>query len=207
MFLINLFYSNDYIFPYSRKKNTPQNVQEDARQQARFGVIEALEGYDPSKGLFMSYVKYHVRNRLNRDRTNSWINVPVYVRDVVSKVNKLEGDYILSKGRLPNDSEILEELDISPQMLSKVRKVQDLSYEEVLEDTDVYYEPEHTIKLDVELALEKLSEPQKAVINLYFFNQKSIRDIAEELGYPVNKVYSILNEAKAILAELLEGYK
>ena len=197
---------DDYILPYSRKKNIPPDCIADARQQARYGVMEALEGYNPSKGLFMSYVKYHVRNRLNRDRTCSWINVPIYIRDIVSKVNRFEEDCLFSRGGVPDDQEILEELGITPEILKKVRNVQDLSSEEVCEESNGTYEEDHDTKLDVEKALEKLAPEQRKVVYDYFYKQKTAKEISEEIGSSINEVYIILKKAKLVLASLLEEY-
>jgi len=62
-----------------------------------------------------------------------------------------------------------------------------------------------TTKPDLAEVVSGLEAPQRNVVNLYYFERFSVREIADILRIPVGTVKSRLNTARTILRRRLEG--
>ncbi len=56
----------------------------------------------------------------------------------------------------------------------------------------------------VRLALDSIAEPLRFVVKRRYFDEKSVEDIARELGVPVGTVKSRLHKAREVLHELID---
>lgn len=74
------------------------------------------------------------------------------------------------------------------------------------EDLPLEEEPEYTVE-DVQIALNKLPNGFRVVLNLYLFEEHSHRDIAEQLGISEGTSKSQYNRGKKKLIELIRANK
>lgn len=79
--------------------------------------------------------------------------------------------------------------------------------EEDIENYVLSYNPDRDVHMKVLVlkAMERLSDEQREVIKLYFFDGFSYKEIAELLQISVGTVKSRLSRAKAVLKEKLEA--
>jgi len=60
------------------------------------------------------------------------------------------------------------------------------------------------IDVDWDRLLARLSDMQRQVITLYYFEERDVREVADRLGLAVGTVKSHLHRARQALAEMLE---
>lgn len=90
---------------------------EDARQQAYFGVLEAVDSYDQAVGAkFFSYAKYHIRKALYRYHANcgGLVRVPEHLKNNYVKHTEYRKSYFLKYGEYPDDETCRGALGLSP---------------------------------------------------------------------------------------------
>jgi RNA polymerase sigma-70 factor (ECF subfamily) len=61
------------------------------------------------------------------------------------------------------------------------------------------------IEADLALAIQDLKEEQRVCVELFFLKDKSYQDIADETGYPLQKVKSYIQNGKRNLKIFLES--
>jgi RNA polymerase sigma-70 factor, ECF subfamily len=59
------------------------------------------------------------------------------------------------------------------------------------------------LKLNVEQCVERLPEPQRQIISLFYLQDRSVADVAEMLDLPENTVKSHLHRARRALSEMM----
>lgn len=67
-------------------------------------------------------------------------------------------------------------------------------------------EKEHLLQ-GIETALPKLNEPQRVCIDLFYLQNKTYQEVAEQTGYTINQVKSNIQNGKRNLKLFLEGNK
>ena len=142
----------------------------DLKQQAYSAFLKAIEGYDESKGYaFSSYLKYPFKNA---------------VRSLLTKdtLNRSDSLNVLVKGS--DDSEPTERGDL-------VADERSLDFVEHIEDEA---ETEH-IKHVVRSAVDLLPDEEKRIINAYYFEGKTYKDIAAGNGKSIERIRQQHNKA------------
>ncbi len=158
--------------------------------EGNVGLLEAAKRYDSQKGVkFISYAVWWVRQAILRALANHsrLVRLPINhvwaLQKMISTVETLEQNL----GRQPELEEVAEEMQISPQKLSK-----NMTYwgrEFSLEDStrpnydslsfidrigsEEYSEPsssliDESLKADIEMALETLTKNESQIIRLYY---------------------------------------
>lgn len=185
------------------------------------GLIEAVEKYDPSRGLaFSTFAAPRIRGAM-LDDCRRQDHVPRSVRTKQRKIRRAEERLAQELGRAPDDQEIADELEVDVEQLWKWRTaVQGASWQSldqsVGEDDSTTYaevlegdhgrELEGAITQDEELALVResmaeLNEQQRTVLALYYFEELNLRQIAGVLGLTESRISQVRSRA----LELLRG--
>lgn len=200
----------------------PTNVEQaDLVSYGIFGLIDAIEKYDPSRNIkFETYAISRIRGAIIDElRAIDWVP-----RSVRFRAREVEKAYSLLENRLrrpPTDKEIAAEMDISVADLLHIytqlstvslvaldelmsvegEKGSRLSLLDSLEDTRTAgpmesFEVEE-MKQILEESINRLSEREKVVVTLYYFEGLTLAQIGQVLGVTESRVCQI--HTKAVL--------
>ena len=98
------------------------NLQ-DLVQEGSLGLMRATEKYDPGRGFkFSTYASWWIQQAVFRaiayhSRT---IRLPVHVHNLLNRARKVRSELQAELGRVPLDKEIAEQLNMTPEKLTKV---------------------------------------------------------------------------------------
>ncbi|MEW2574240.1 RNA polymerase sigma factor SigF [Streptomyces sp. NPDC047070] len=175
---------------------------EDLRQVAALGLVKAVDRYDPDRGnAFESYAVPTVTGEIKRHfRDHMWtLHVPRRVQDLRNRVRfaRQELSQTIS-GRQPTIEEIAEHAQMSEDEvragLEALESFTALSLDAELPGSEDGYslsdalgsaDPALDIVIDresVKPRLEALSERERAILYMRFFNDMTQSRIAEQLG-------------------------
>jgi RNA polymerase sigma factor for flagellar operon FliA len=186
--------------------NYGNNVEfDDLVSYGIFGLIDAIDRFDPSKNVkFETYASIRIRGAIiDHLRTLDWIP-----RSIRQKYKTIEDAYKFIEdklGRSAKDEEVAQELGISLKefnsMLSEIHAFSVISLEDKLSnnlnftiiDKDEDHEPEKyfaqkEIKTILLEAIETLSERDKKIISLYYYNELTYKEISCILGISESRI-------------------
>lgn len=169
----------------------PQYVDKDDLTGNGFlGLIEAIDRYDFSRGIkFETYAVARIRGAiLDSLRAQDWI--PTTVRQKARQYEQTLTSLENSLGRSATDEEISEALNISVQQLHSLLNtingctlipLEDYIKVEVPTHSDAnpsQYLEEAEIKDTLAKAIEKLSEKERLVVTLYYYEGLTLKEIS-----------------------------
>ncbi len=181
-----------------------------------FGLIDAIDKFDKSKNVkFETYASLRIRGSIiDNIRKLDWIP-----RSLRHKNKQLEQSYqeLESQlGREPTDNEFAEKMDMTVQELRDNIKKSNLasliSLDEYIEQNnesgknvvsgeattmpELQYERKEIKQMLID-SIEKLSDKEKKVITLYYFEDLTLKEISRILGVSESRISQI--HAKAVL--------
>lgn len=199
----------------------PPNVQtDDLISYGTFGLIEAIQRFDPSKGFkFETFAMVRIRgSMIDGLRAMDW--VPYSVRQKSKTLEKAYNDLEMELGRTPSDEELANKLGINQneleQMLrsfqlntlvsiddhvgdkgeSETTRLIDLIRDDKAEDPLEQAEIKELKAILVE-ALGKLPERERLVIALYYYEGLTLKEIGKVLEVSESRICQM--HGKAIL--------
>ncbi len=195
----------------------PPNVDlNDLINDGVVGLLDAIEKYDDTRGVkFETYAITRINGAiLDALRSLDW--VPRAVRQRARELERAHHELETSLGRAPADEEIAEHLGIDmkeyAQIVQRVRGTSVLSLEEHLpsdkgheipladtlrdESGDVVGEIEQKeVQRELVAAVDDLPSQERRVIQLYYFEGKTLKDIKGTLGVSESRVSQIHAQA------------
>ena len=199
---------------------------DDLMQEAYFGLIDAVRGFDSTLGFtFLSYAKWKIRRYcLKYIKTNGNIKrIPEYMQDRIRKYKELIQEF----GCVPDEKTTLERMKLTKEqyelmVLTMFQKnvvcideplsSDGLSYADIVADgSDIEgdYVLKEACKELWEILERVLDKRKKNILVKHFKEERSIKDIAKEEGVTVQRVYSLeqiaLGELKKIDAVILKA--
>ncbi len=196
---------------------------DDLVSMGTFGLIEAIDRFDLSRGIqFKTYCTSRIRGAiLDNLRANDW--VPRLVRLRTNLVDKTLRKLYAELGREPTDPEMANELDMSMSEYQALRReacptaVLSLTDDSASDDgeggstrmVDLIRDEdgdEPRVKQQLrdvkELLFKSLSEKERVVIQYYYFDGLSMREIAGMLRLTESRVCQIHSKVIRRLREL-----
>jgi RNA polymerase sigma factor for flagellar operon FliA len=197
----------------------PSSVdQADLVSYGMFGLIDALEKFDPERGnKFETYAIPRIKGAIIDElRAMDW--VPRSVRFKAREIEKAYSDLESILKRAPSEKEIAERLGVSlpelHEVLNQISFVQVLQLDEILSvgsergeqvslldtladrgvDPTTGLEGQETRGL-LAAAINSLSEREKIVVTLYYFEGLTLAEIGEILGVTESRVCQIHTKA------------
>jgi len=193
------------------------------------GLIDAIERYDPSRNVkFETYAVFRIRGAIIDElRKQDWIprSLRLKTRQIGEAIDLAEKRL----GRAARDEEIAEILSISVEELRKImgeiHSFTVVSLDEQITETvnairasSWQYNPEHAtqineIKKILANAIDGLEEKEKVIINMYYFEELTLKEIGKVLGVSESRVsqlhtrglIKLKNKLGRLKKDLLEG--
>ncbi|MGW8195102.1 MAG: FliA/WhiG family RNA polymerase sigma factor [Desulforhopalus sp.] len=203
--------------------------RDDMKSAGMIGLMDASNKYDPSKNiLFKTFAEYRIRGSiLDEMRKLDWFSRSL--RDKHNRIEKTISELELRLGRDPEDHEVAAGLNLSLQeyqaLLGEVSHLGCVSLNETLDnsqegrtfldsliDEHVGAQPGSRIEeqqLTARIAdlLGQLSEKERLVISLYYYEELTQKEISEILELSEGRVSQLHSQAliklKAKLAATL----
>jgi RNA polymerase sigma-B factor len=207
----------------ARRYNGAREPFEDLLQVASYGLLKALDRFDPDRGTaFSSFAVPTILGELKRYfRDVGWsVHVPRGTQELAQKVRRAQEKMTAQTGRSPT--------------VDGLAQYMELSVEDVLEGLEAA-EAHHSTSLDVRCdedgdssslgdffaieeagfervearvtvadALQELSPREREVLRLRFFEDRAQTEVAKEIGVSQMQVSRIQHRAIARLRELSE---
>lgn len=171
-----------------------------------FGLLDAVDRYDVSRGnKFETYAGTRIRgSMLDYLRSKDWI--PISLRARIKEYEKAVARLESTLGRVPTDEETAGELGISVQDLHRIEMEINVStvvpLEDYLRQETEYSTSDPTasiekqeLKKSLAKAIDKLSEKERIVISLYYFEELTLREIGMILHLTEARICQIHSKA------------
>ena len=187
----------------------PEEVDvEDLISAGIFGLMDALNAFDPARGVkFETYCSPRIRGAiLDELRSMDW--VPRLVRSRASKLNEATHSLEAQLGRKPNEKELAKEMNLPMGEFHKLQRDahatgvislnrkwfetdsnKEVSEIDVLEDKRSDDPFRAAQRKDVrELITRGLSRAERLIILLYYFEEMTMKEIGETLDLSESRV-------------------
>jgi RNA polymerase sigma factor FliA len=182
-----------------------------------FGLAQAARSYDPERGIaFDRFASTRIRGALLDElRGRDWASRSVRAR--ARGLQAAHEDLTAKLGRAPKPEEVAKVLDVPEETVHKlvddVHRATVLNYDSLVLEGDAESfianadaGPEETI-LDREKkaylmdAVHALPERLQCVVIGYFFEERSMQDLADELGVSESRISQLRAEALLLLKD------
>jgi RNA polymerase sigma factor for flagellar operon FliA len=206
-----------YVVDRLNLKPGPALEHDDLLSQAVVGLIDAVDRFDPSRGIkFETYAYYRIRGAvMDMLRELDWL--PRSVRHKEGKLTdafaKLEDQF----GRPPTDGEVARELGVTIDQLDTIAHEVALQAMQSLDETiamqhwdagtlgdlvadDAAPSPEAEVERQTEremlaCAIETLPDSERTVISLYYYEGLTLKEIGRVLGVTESRACQIHGKA------------
>lgn len=103
---------------------------EDLMNESYFGLVKAVEGYNPAAGAsFLSYAAHWIKQSIRRYIENSGgiIRIPVHTQQKIYQYNKVSSHYLSTYNRMPTPDEYCQCMDIGKKTLVNLERTMRIS--------------------------------------------------------------------------------
>lgn len=199
----------------------PRHVdREDLNSHGLFGLIDAIERFDPDLGYrFETFAVPRIRGAiLDALRSLDWL--PRSVRDQAKAVDRAISQLGQDLGRAPTDNEVADHLDMSREKLSQVMldstsmgyasldavlpgsEDRSLTLADVVQDPDAL---DADARFQLREAIEGLPERERLIISLYYYEGLNLAEIGDVVGLSESRICQLHGRAVKILRDRLAG--
>lgn len=189
-----------------------------------FGLIDAVEKFDPSKGyVFQTYAIPRIRGAiLDELRKCDWFSRTG--REKVQKLNRAMEKILRDKGEL-RDEWVMQEMGIDEDEYYEVQELASRGYITSLDDTTPLEDGDVSVeaaladdretaseRLDNESekqqlveALKELPERERQMLSLYYYEGLTLKEIGNVLGVSESRVSQIHGKGLSMLRTILKA--
>jgi RNA polymerase sigma factor for flagellar operon FliA len=204
------------------RKNLPAHVElDDLVQAGALGLIDAARKYDSRKGIeFKAYAKHRIRGAI----LDGLRQVDTASRDVRKRQKQIEQvtqELAAKLGHTPNDDEIAVAMGVSVGRLRQSRihinaastaqegavaghSVKPEPAVDPSHQPDNVYARERRREL-LDAAMQSLPERSRAIIQLYYRSELTMREISSRFGVNESRISQIHNRALETMAGALRA--
>ncbi len=184
----------------------------DLVQEGIFGLITAIEKFNPSLGFkFSTYATWWIKQAMFKaiSEQSYAVNIPVYIQETLSRYKKTKQNMEQAAQKEVSKKDVAEKLNLTEEKIDTFLNVytkalsiesgvtmtdnKELTLAEIIEDEKQNVEKEvidSELKNDIKKALDNLKEKEKNVIVLRFGLENNARMTLEEIG----KSYGVTKE-------------
>jgi RNA polymerase sigma factor for flagellar operon FliA len=170
------------------------------------GLIGAIERFDPDRKIrFETYAISRIKGAiLDELRALDW--VPRSVRTRARDIERAIGELERRLGRAPTDDEIAQQLGITQdeldERLTEISRSSIVALDELWIEDTTGADPQDALartllKETLSEAIERLSERERSVVTLHYYEELTLREIGEVLGVSESRVSQL--HTKAVL--------
>lgn len=189
-----------------------------------FGLLDAVDKFDPSKGfVFQTYAIPRIRGAiLDELRKCDWFSRTG--REKVQKYNRAMEKVLRDKGEM-RDELIMQEMGVSPSEYYEVQELASRGYITSLDDTtplddgDVSVEAtladdresaadrldDESDKQQLAEALKELPEREQQMLSLYYYEGLTLKEIGAVMGVTESRVSQIHGKGLSMLRAILRA--
>lgn len=201
-------------------------TEDDLISAGIIGLLDALERYDPDIAKLNTYVEYRIKgSMLDLIEKNQFL--PKHVNKKIYDLKRVMEELEMELQRTPEDEEIAQRcgitLDEYYEIITDINKIKNLSFE-ILDQNDESVslldfisdsedrQPDRVVEKNqlidaISNAISQLTEKEKLVLNLYYYEELTMKEIAKVLGLTEGRVSQIHNQAVGKLKIKLMGCK
>lgn len=190
-----------------------------------FGLIDAIDKFDTDKEVkFETYASLRIRGAiLDQIRKMDWI--PRTVRQKQKKIDEAIKKIEMQTGKTAPDEEVARELGVSDEELqewqSQLKVTSVISLNEYIEQgTEPVMDPKHNshfiqpeervqeteLKEKLQEALQHLTEKEKKVILLYYYEELTLKEISRVLEVSESRVSQLHTKALTKMQKTMGAY-
>lgn len=194
--------------------------RDDLASAGMYALVVAAQRYDGTRGIpFNRYATTRIRGAIMDElRGMDWASRSVRRRG--RELDEVKSRLATSLGRTPNEAETAEALglstselashqqDVSRAMVTSLQVVQDTGSEGLLPTGSraPHEVVEHRERIAyLQDAVAKLPERLRVVVEGYFFHERPMTELAEELGVSESRVSQMRAEALSLLGDALNS--
>ncbi len=198
---------------------------DDLIQAGYIGLLNAVTNFDLAKETrFSTYATHLIRGEIRhhiRDK-HTTIRIPQWVQTMNRRIKEAEEALFQEAGRPPTLGELGRRLDLtSEQVAALLRGRESMTYvsidqerrgsdpnpglpvvERLMPRSDG---PPHDVRMRILVAIERLSEIQRQVIQGLFYHGKSQSEVGDELGISQRQVSRMKDRILSEMKDNLEG--
>jgi len=210
----------------------PQHIsQDDLKSSGIMGLLDAIDKYDPDKGVeFKSYAEFRIRGAMIDElRSMDW--VPRSVRRNAKKLSEAYSKVENREMRPARDEEVAAELEIGIEdffrLLDEVKGIS------VVHEFDALTQNKHAVSqsededqvsilgLDISPleslnhteavriiaeSIDRLPKNERTVVSLYYHEELTMKEIGDVMGYTESRVSQLHTKAVIRLRNSLKEY-
>ncbi len=197
---------------YKLKERLPSSV--DFNDLVSIGFEELVKlsrRYDASKNdNFWGYAQKRIYGAM-LDFLRSLDVVSRGDRKLIKEINQVIEKYLTKYDYEPSDEEIAKELNVEVEKVKKARFSDDVYSVMPIEEQLKFYDnvekrvEEEELIEKIKEVLKTLSEKEQLIVQLYYFEELSLKEISEILGVTESRVSQIHKKVISKLREKLNG--
>ncbi len=219
------YWANRYAY-----QGTPVLSKEDLISAGVIGLIEAYQRYDPSKGVkFRTFAEFRIRGAI-LDEIRKLDIIPRSIRDKIAEFEDKLQELRRNLGRMPTEEEIAHAMGMSLEKYHKfLEQIKGITFVDInafkqkmpdLEEEDIFAfiagDPKEDpfekyalkeLQEKLEEALNYLTEKERLVLALYYYEGLTMKEIAKVLDYTESRISQIHSQAILKLRSILKGNK
>lgn len=184
--------------------------KDDLTQTGYLGLMKALKAFDQSKeASFTTYASHCVMGEIRHMvRKQASYYRPGCIVELQGKVDKVMDEYLRDYGEVASVSYIAEQLKVRESAIEEVMKAGLVSYDEI-DTSKIRSTAYESFRLPIEdrivlaNAMKILSDLQRKVIRMLFFQDLSQQEVADQTGLTQKKVSRIKKESLEKMGEEL----
>jgi len=203
-------------------------TRDDIASAATLGLIDAAQRFDTAKGVqFKTYAEQRIRGAII-DEARKMDSFSRTLREKQARIEDAVGRLELLLGRTPEENEVAEALGCSLEQYRQ--QLQDVSHlglvslnknfgqdgagrelQETIEDKSLQSPPEHleakALVREIARHLQSLSEKERQVISLYYYEELSQKEIAEVMGLTEGRISQLHSQGLIKLRSKLRSHR
>lgn len=164
------------------------SIREDLIQAGYEGLLKAINGYDPSKGVrFTTYASHWIIGEIRHEiRQYRRFAYPDFIANVQNKITGVVDEYFKTNGEFPSPSFIAKEINLTEEGIIEAMRAGIVSFDQ-LQLSKIQSQKHTNFQLPVEdkiilfNALNSITSFQKKVIYWLFFKDKTQEETAKIL--------------------------